>query len=120
MKRELFSEREKELVRRIEHEHDFFKYKELSKQRMEIYQDCNEIRFTECVYEYLIYAEDIPEEQLEALLKCQGNIFSCLHRVYLDNENTNVGTWEEVSDLLDLLIKEQKTCLNFQRKSRQR
>lgn len=57
MKRQLFTERENRLMLQIEHEHDFFKYRMISKQRKDIYEACDEIYFTECVYEYLIYAE---------------------------------------------------------------
>ena len=54
MKRQLFTERENRLMLQIEHEHDFFKYRMISKQRKDIYEVCDEIYFTECVYEYLI------------------------------------------------------------------
>lgn len=108
MKRSDFTEKENQLIRRIEHEHDFFKYKILSMQRKKIYEECNHIRFVECVYEYLIYNEDIKEEYLNAVSKCRGNIFEELYRVYLDYEYATVGTWEEVDNFMELLIKEQK------------
>ena len=40
--------------------------------------------------------------------KCRGNIFEELYRVYLDYEYATVGTWEEVDNFMELLIKEQK------------
>lgn len=103
-----FSEKEKQLYRRIEHDHEFFRYRMLSKQRADIYEACNRIRFVECVYEYLTGKENIKAEYLNAIGKCRENIFDELYRVYLNNEFTKVGTWEEVDDFMDILIREQK------------
>jgi len=108
VKRGSFCEREKNLLHRMEHEHEFYKYKMLSKSREEIYNRCNEILFVECIYEYLSYAEDIPKEKLEALLKCKNNMYQCLYRVYLANEYTSVSTWKDIENLLDELINEQR------------
>ena len=105
MKQKSFDTREQELIYRIEYEHICFKNKEILKNKVEIYDDCNKVRFVECVYEYLIYNENIPTKQVESLLKCQEGIFDTLYRIYLKNEHTEVGRWEDVSNLIDLLIK---------------
>ena len=91
----------------IEHEHDLFKYRMISKQRKDIYEACDEIYFTECVYEYLIYADELPDDQITALVQCKCGIFKCLYSIYLDDEYIHVDTWDEVSSLIEQLINRQ-------------
>lgn len=107
MKRQLFTERENRLMLQIEHEHDFFKYRMISKQRKDIYEACDEIYFTECVYEYLIYTDELPDDQITALVQCKCGIFKCLYSIYLDDEYIHVDTWDEVSSLIEQLIDRQ-------------
>ena len=108
MKRGSISERLKTLLINAEHEHAFYKYRMLSQSRMDIYERCNEIRFVECVYEYLIYAEDISKETVDALLKCKNGIFMTLYRVYLEREYTSIDTWEDIKNLIMILRSEQE------------
>lgn len=50
MKRQLFTERENRLMLQIEHEHDFFKYRMISKQRKDIYEACDERYILQSAY----------------------------------------------------------------------
>lgn len=94
---------------RIEKEHSEFRAMELSKSRSAIYEDCTLIQFNECVYEYLAFADDISEEQKDALINCDGNIFETLYRIYLKNEFLKAETWEEISSIIAVLVDEQKS-----------
>lgn len=107
MRRGVFSEAEKRLISKVEYEHELFMSKMLLNERKEIYSRCNEIRFVECVYEYFIYKEDIPNKYLNALNKIKHNIFSRLFQTYLKNEYTKVGTWEDIEELLEVFIREE-------------
>ena len=106
--RKLRSDREQQLRKRIEHEHDYFRYKMLAGGRCEIYDACNKIRVVECLYEYVLYNDEIPIRYVEALLNCKRNIFDELYAVYLENEYTDVSSWSDIEDFLNVVISEQQ------------
>lgn len=93
------STRKKEILKRIELEHDLFRYRILSGNNQSIYDACIQIRFYECMYEYFYYNEDIAEEYIKLLC---GNdwILETLYRVYIKHEFLEVGTWKDISELL--------------------
>ena len=105
--RKLRSDKEIELRKRIEYEHAYFKYRILSKGRSEIYDACNQIRVTECVYEYVIYNDNLKMKYIDALFRCDGNILDELYGMYLQNEFTEVGTWKDIEEFLNVVISEQ-------------
>ncbi len=111
MRRGQFSEKEIRLIRRAEDEFRLFKYKMLSESRKKIFKQCGEIRFYSCIYKYLMYADDIDKEHIEACLKYERPIAE-LYRVYQSYEYLQYGRWEEIRELLNVLVREQKERRN--------
>jgi len=109
MKRGQFSDKETRLVRKVENEFELFRYKMLSKSRKKIFEGCSKIRFYSCVYKYFIYAEDIAEPHINACLKC-GDIIAELYSLYLKWEHLRCSRWEDIEELLNVLVREQESC----------
>lgn len=107
MKRGQFSEKETRLIRRVEDEFTLFRYKMLSKSRKKIFKKCDEIKFYSCIYEYFMYADDIDQEHIETCLRYERPIAE-LYRVYQRYEYLQYGRWEEIEELLNVLVREQK------------
>lgn len=107
MRRGQFSEKEIRLIRRAEDEFMIFKYKMLSKSRKKIFKMYDKIRFYCCISEYLTYADDIDDEHIEACLRYERPVAE-LYRVYQDYEYLQYGRWEEIKELLNVLVREQK------------
>jgi len=101
------SDKEIELMKRMETEHTIFKYRMLASPAAEIYEGCSIIHFYECVYEYFQYAEDIDKEYIEACLRCE-NILGSLYQLYLKYEYLRYGVWDDIEELLSVLVQEQK------------
>lgn len=108
MEQNEFSSKERELVKRIEHEFLLFKYKTLAKTNIEIYDSCNIIRFYESIYEYFIYAEDLKKNHLNICLKYE-NVISELYELYLKYEYLNCSTWENIEEILNVLVQKSET-----------
>lgn len=107
MKRGLFSEKEIQLVHKIEKEFELFKYQTLSKSRKKIFAACEEIRFYSCIYEYFLYAEDIAQEHIKACLKCESAIAELYH-LYLKYEYLRCSRWDDIEELLDVFVSRQE------------
>ena len=45
---------------------------------------------------------------IDALLRFKGNIFDELYGMYLQNEFTEVGTWKDIEEFLNVVITEQE------------
>lgn len=104
MRKADMSMEEQRLLKQIESEHEIFHYKMLSKQSAEIYQACNEIQFKECCYEYLLYKEDIDPKYITVCLKVD-NVLDALFALYLKYENLKCSTWQDIEEILELLVK---------------
>lgn len=107
MKRRQFSEKETQLIRRAEDEFVIFRYKMLSKNRKEIFKKCDKIRFYRYIYEYLMYADDINKEHIEACLRYERPIAE-LYKIYQRYEYLQYGRWDEIKELLNVLVREQE------------
>ena len=103
MRRGEFAQKERELIKRIETELLLFKYKTLSKSNVEIYDNCNVIRFYHCIYEYFMYAENLRENHVLACLK-QDNVIARLYELYLEREYLKCDTWEGIEEILNTFI----------------
>ena len=108
MKRENFGSKEKMLIHRVKQEYKKFKYRMLLRSKNEIYDRCNKICFVESIYEYFIYVEEIPNDYVKALFKCKRSILGSLYEIYLNNEQVRVETWDDIDELLKMLVREQK------------
>ncbi len=107
MRRGEHPDREIQLITVAEREFELFKYKMLSKSRKRIFDDCGRIRFYSCIYEYLMYVDDIKKEHIEVCLRYDRPIAE-LYRVYQDHEHLRYDRWEDIEDLLDVLVHEQE------------
>lgn len=106
MKRGVFSSSKKKILAKAEAEHELFKYKMLASLVKDVYEKCSEIRFYECIYEYFRYCESVPEEYIEACLK-ESEIFQALWRTYMENEYLKADTWEDIEELIAVLMERQ-------------
>lgn len=107
MRKGMFDDKEIRLAEIVEREFGLFRYKMLSKSRKKIFQSCNEIDFYCCVYEYLMYADDISREHIGACLRYEKPIAE-LYRVYRGYGYLQYGCWEEIEELLNVLVREQE------------
>lgn len=104
-KRKFHEKQEEELLRRLEMEHDLFYYRMISEPSKTVYDQCNIIRFYECVYEYFMYCEDIRTEAVAACLE-ESNVLAALYALYLKREDLQVETWEDIELLLQVFVEE--------------
>lgn len=102
MRRGLFSEKERELRKKIAKERELFRYKMLASPAEAVYDACNRIWFYECIYEYFQFAENIEEKFMDACLE-EENAIATLWRLYARYEYLRVGTWEDVEEILAVL-----------------
>lgn len=109
MKRGLFSEKEIRLIHSIEQEFELFQYRTLSRSRKKIFEACFEIRFYSCIYEYFLYVEEIADAHIEACFKCE-NAIAELYDLYLKYEYLRCDRWEDIEELLDVLVSGQEDC----------
>lgn len=107
MKRGVFSENVISLGRAVKQEFELFRYKMLSKSREEIFEGCNIIRFYSCIYEYFLYKEEMEEAHIKACLKC-GDVIDTLYHLYMKYEYLRYSRWEDIEELLDVLVREQE------------
>ena len=98
---------EKELIDRLEVEHELFYCRTIAQPPEQVYDQCNIIRFHECIYEYFLYCEEINKEHIGACLR-EREIFAALHGIYLEYESLDVSTWEQIGELLNMLVSLQK------------
>lgn len=89
----------KKLVERILDEYKLFYYIMLEKDKQEIFQSCNKIKFYSCVSEYFEWKEDIDQKAVEAL-KDTSHPLAELWQYYLNHEYIEVSTWNDINELL--------------------
>lgn len=102
MKRRVFSEKERNLRKKIEKERELFHYKMLASPAAEIYEACSKIRFYECFYEYFQYVEHMEKGLVEVCLEEQ-DLMEALWDLYLEREYLKCDTWEEMEEILGAL-----------------
>lgn len=107
MRRGDMPDREIELMKRIETEHTIFKYRMLASTAAEVYENCNMIRFYECIYEFFQYAESIEKEYINACLRYE-NVIGTLYQLYMKYEYLRYSRWEDIEEMLSALVEEQK------------
>lgn len=107
MRRGDMPDREIELMKRIETEHTIFKYRMLASTAAEVYENCNVIRFYECIYEFFQYAGDIEKEHVNACLHYE-NIIEALYQIYIKYEYLRCSRFEDIEEMLSALVEEQK------------
>ena len=112
MKRGMYSDNERKLFKKVDNEHELFKYKMLSSTPKEIYDSCNIIKFYECIYEYFRYEEIIAEKHIKSCLKC-GNVIASLYEVYIEYEYLRFSTFGEIAQLLDVFAGQQEKQQNI-------
>lgn len=103
MKRGIFNEKERRIRKKVQQEHELFKYKMLALPAEEIYNNCNKIRFYECIYEYFQYAEDVEKRFVDACLK-ESNVIAVLWDLYIEYEYLKCDTWEGIEEILRMLV----------------
>lgn len=108
VKRGIFPDSRIRLVQSVEREYELFKYKTLSKSRNEIFEECGIIRFYSCIYEYFHYTQDMEAAHIRACLKCGEYVIETLYRLYLKYGYLRYSCWEDIEELLDVLVREQE------------
>lgn len=82
MRRHEHSDKEEKMLKKIKKEYVLFKYKMLSSNVREVYNECNRIRFFECLHEYFLYKEKIDSEFVQATADSE-DILQELWEIYL-------------------------------------
>lgn len=103
MRRNSYSTSLRKLRKRISREHEQFHKKMMGSSPRDIYDNCNIIRFYECINEYFMYNEDIAEEYVSTCLK-EARIISRLYCLYIKYERLKVDTWADIDEMLECLI----------------
>lgn len=87
----------------IKKEYAVFRYTMLTNCPKSIYDSCVIIRFYECIHEYFLYNTSIDVRIIDAF---SGNedIINTLYHFYLKHEDLDVGTWEDIDELLLMYI----------------
>lgn len=99
MKRKDHTEKEKELLKKIETEYNLFRYKMLLYPAEDLYNSCRMVCFYECLYEYFRYCEKINVDFINAAVKEEW-ILGQLWDLYLKNEYLKADTWDEIESIL--------------------
>lgn len=107
MRRGDMPDREIELMKRIETKHTIFRYRMLASIAAEVYENCNMIRFHECICEFFQYAGDIEKEHIDACFRCE-NIMEAFYRIYMKYEYLRCSRFGDVDEILSALVDEQR------------
>ena len=103
MKRGVFREKERNLRKKAEKEHELFRYQMLASSSAEVYEACSKIQFYECFYEYFQYKEHLGKGLVEACLE-EPDLMEALWSLYLGREYLKCDTWEEMEEILRVLV----------------
>ena len=102
-RRKEYTDQEQRFLQKIQTEHSLFKFKMLSGTNREVYDSCNIIRFYETLYEYFIYKESLDQSLVEIGLQ-EDDVLDGLYQTYLKYEWLQVGTWDEIVELLKVYV----------------
>lgn len=94
-----------EFMYNIQSEYNLFKSTMLLKTPEEIYDNCNTIRFYECIYEYFQYNENIDGEFIKHMYH-KKNIISAMQHIYYKNEYLTIDTWEGIDEVISYMMDE--------------
>lgn len=89
----------KKLVEKILDEYRLFYYIMLEKDKKEIFESCNKIKFYSCVSEYFEWKENINQKAVESL-KDISHPLAELWQYYLSHEYIAASTWNDIDELL--------------------
>lgn len=89
----------KKLVTIVLDEYKLFYYTMLEKDKKEIFESCNKIKFYSCVSEYFEWKEDIEPKAVEALNDISYPLAE-LWQYYLSHEYIAASTWSDIDELL--------------------
>lgn len=99
----------KQLTERIINEYRLFYYSMMERDKKEIFESCNKIKFYSCVSEYFEWKESISKKAVESLKDINCPLAE-LWQYYLDHEYIAASTWTDIDELLscyaDRLIKD--------------
>lgn len=106
-RRKEYTDQEQRFLQKIQTEHSLFKFRMLSGTNREVYESCNIIRFYETLYEYFIYKESLDQSLVKIGLQ-EDDVLDGLYQTYLEYEWLQVGTWEEIKELLKVYVKKRQ------------
>ena len=109
MRRHEHSEKEETLLQKISKEYTLFRYKMLSGSVQEVYNQCNQIRFYECMQEYFQYKEKLPPEFVQAT-EGREDILQELWGIYLKYEYLRIDEWSDLEDVLKMYVGRQEAA----------
>ena len=110
MRNSTYSSQLRHLRKKVLREHNQYRKHMMFSTIKDVYDNCNEIQFYECISEYFRYNEHIKPEYISACIK-YTNVIRHLYELYIKYENLQVNTWEGIDELLDCLVYKQKSCL---------
>ena len=87
------------LTERVLDEYKLFCYEMMERDKKEIFESCNKIKFYTCVSEYFEWKEDIDKEHVEFFKKIVHPL-ETLWQYYLSHGYLAAATWEDIDELL--------------------
>ena len=96
-----------QIVQRAESEYRKFKYEMMEKaSREELWNGAGKIHFYTLVKDYLEGVTEMPGAYVKVLAK-EKNPLSALYEVYSDSESLGFATWEEIEEILEVMVQEE-------------
>ena len=96
------------ILERADREYEALKEHMMESSKREIWDACGKIHFYGLVKGYLDMAFDLPAKY-RAVLEQEKRPLSALWEVYSDSDCLGYLTWEEIEEVLDVMVEEAET-----------
>lgn len=96
-----------QIVKRANAEYRKFRYEMMEKAtKKELWEGAGKIYFYSMVKDYLEGVTEMPGAYVKILAK-EKNPLSALYEVYSDSESLGFATWEEIEEILEVMVQEE-------------
>lgn len=89
----------KQLTEKVSDEYKIFYYSMMEKDKTEIFESCDKIKFYSCVSEYFEWNEEISKKAVKKL-KDIIHPLEELWMYYIGHEYISVSSWEDIDEML--------------------
>ncbi|MCI9080059.1 MAG: hypothetical protein HFH68_14305 [Lachnospiraceae bacterium] len=89
----------KQLTEKVSDEYKIFYYSMLEKDKTEIFESCDKIKFYSCVSEYFEWNEEISKKAVKKLKDIRHPLEE-LWMYYIGHEYISVSSWEDIDEML--------------------
>jgi len=89
----------KQLTEKVSDEYKIFYYSMMEKDKTEIFESCDKIKFYSCVSEYFEWNEEISKKAVKKLKDIRHPLEE-LWMYYIGHEYISVSSWEDIDEML--------------------